>query len=55
MGDIKTLEELEAWQACRTFRKFVSREIPPVLLKKKEFDLHNQLKRSSRSTTANNE
>ena len=53
MSDIKTFEDLETWQACRAFRKFVSREITPLLLAKKEFNLSDQLKRSSRSTTAN--
>ncbi|MDA0766029.1 MAG: four helix bundle protein [Verrucomicrobia bacterium] len=53
MSEVRTFEDLEAWQACRAFRILVHRQILPFLLEKKEFDLCDQLKRSSRSTTNN--
>lgn len=49
----KTFEELEAWKAGRELRIFVFRQIVPVLLKVKEFDLCEQIKRASRSITHN--
>jgi len=49
----RTFEELEAWKAGREFRIFVFRSIVPVLLKSKEFDLCDQIKRASRSVTHN--
>jgi len=49
----KTFEDLEAWKAGRELRIFVFREIIPALLKLKEFDLNDQIKRSSRSVTHN--
>ncbi len=49
----RTFEELEAWKACREFRIFVFRSIVPILLKLKEFDLSDQIKRASRSVTHN--
>ena len=54
MGDeIKSFEDLKAYKACRAFRMFVSSSVIPLLLSKKEFDLMSQLKRASRSVTAN--
>ncbi len=54
MGDeIKSFEDLKAYKACRAFRMFVSSSVIPLLLSKKEFDLISQLKRASRSVTAN--
>ena len=53
MSEIRTFEELEAWQKCRAFRRFAFHRIIPELLERKEFDLANQLKRSSRSITNN--
>ncbi|BDS08944.1 hypothetical protein NT6N_39840 [Oceaniferula spumae] len=50
---LKTFEDLEAYKAARAFRVFISQSIAPKLLDAKEFDLLNQLKRSSRSVTAN--
>lgn len=44
-----TFEDLEAWKAARELRVFVFRKIVPALLAQKEFDLNNQIKRSSRS------
>lgn len=52
-NELKTYEDLEAYKAARAFRVFISQHITPVLLDAKEFDLLNQLKRSSRSVTAN--
>ena len=49
----RTFEELEAWKAGREFRIFVFRNIVPILKKLKEFDMCNQIKRSSRSVTHN--
>jgi len=49
----RTFEELEAWKAGRKLRIFVFRSIVPVLLKSKEFDLCDQIKRASRSVTHN--
>ena len=53
MSEIRTFEELETWQACRTFRIFTNREIAPLISDRKEFNLADQLKRAARSTTAN--
>ena len=51
--EIKTFEDLEAYKACRTFRIFISTTITPLLLTSKEYNLADQLKRASRSITAN--
>jgi four helix bundle protein len=51
--ELKTFEDLEAYKAARAFRIFVSQQITPLLITAKEFDLLNQIKRSSRSVTAN--
>lgn len=50
---VKSFEDLEAYKVCREFRVFIFNEISPLLISSKEFDLLNQLKRASRSTTAN--
>ncbi|MBK1884372.1 four helix bundle protein [Luteolibacter pohnpeiensis] len=49
----KTFEDLEAWKSGREFRIFVFRNILPILTKAREYDLGDQLKRSSRSVTHN--
>ena len=49
----RTFEELEAWKAGRELRIFVFRKIVPVLIKLREFDMCDQIKRSSRSVTHN--
>lgn len=49
----KTFEDLEAWKAARELRVFVFRKIVPTLLGQREFDLANQIKRSSRSVGNN--
>lgn len=53
MSEVKTFEDLEAWQACRSFRLFIHKTVLPGLMQRKEFDLSDQLKRASRSITAN--
>lgn len=49
----RTFEELEAWKAGRELRIFVFRTIVPILVKLREFDLCDQIKRASRSVTHN--
>jgi four helix bundle protein len=49
----RTFEELEAWKAARELRIFVFRKIVPVLVKLREFDMCDQIKRASRSVTHN--
>ena len=51
--EIKTYEDLEAYKIARAFRIYVFKEIIPLLLTSKEYNLADQLKRSSRSITAN--
>ena len=51
--ETKTFEELQAWKAARELRMFVFRQVVPTLIAKKEFNLADQIKRSSRSVTAN--
>jgi len=50
---IKTFEDLECWQHCRTLRLFVAREVVPVLPKHERYRLGDQFLRAARSTTAN--
>jgi four helix bundle protein len=52
MQDYKSFEDLEVWKQCREFRKEISRiakKFPPD----ERFELTKQIKRSSRSVTAN--
>src|SRR4051812_15850159 len=52
MKDYNSLEELEVWKFSRNFRKdiaTISKKFPPS----EQFDLTRQIKRSSRSVTAN--
>ena len=51
--EIKTFEDLEAYKACRAFRMFIFKEVTSILLTTKEYNLADQIKRSSRSVTAN--
>ena len=51
--EIKIFEDLEAYKACRAFRVFIFKEVTPLLLSSKEYNLADQIKRSSRSVTAN--
>ena len=50
---LKTFEDLECWKACRDLRRFVAKEILPVLPKDERYRLGDQILRSARSTTAN--
>lgn len=50
---INGFEELDAYKALRDFRIYVSENVTAELLKQKDFGLADQIKRSSRSTTAN--
>ena len=52
-NQIKTFEDLECWKACRKVRLFVAKKIIPILPKDEKYSLIDQIKRSSRSTTAN--
>jgi four helix bundle protein len=52
MKDYNSFEELEVWKSCRAFRKSISaitKQFPPH----EQFELTRQIKRSSRSVTAN--
>jgi four helix bundle protein len=49
----KTFEDLEAWKAARALRVFVFRKVAPKLKDHREFDLLDQIKRSSRSVGNN--
>lgn len=49
----RTFEKLDAWKAGREMRIFVFRQIVPVLIGIKEFNLCDQIKRASRSVTHN--
>ena len=51
--EIKTFQDLEAYKACRAFRMFIFKEVTSILLTTKEYNLADQIKRSSRSVTAN--
>ncbi|MEM7146598.1 MAG: four helix bundle protein [Verrucomicrobiota bacterium] len=53
MSDIKTFEDLQAWQACRELKLFVSRQIVPRFPNHEQFELTRQIKEAARSTTAN--
>jgi len=50
---IRTFEDLECWQQCRSLRLFVAKEIVPVLPKDERYRLGDQLLRAARSTTSN--
>lgn len=48
----RSFKDLECWKACRDVRKWFSNLIKE-LPKEEQFDLISQMKRASRSTTAN--
>jgi len=50
---IRTFEDLECWKACRELRRFITKEVIPVLPREERFSLEDQLIRAARSTTAN--
>lgn len=52
-GPIHSFEDLECWKAGRDFRLFVSNEVVRKLPREERFLLGDQLRRSSRSITAN--
>jgi four helix bundle protein len=51
-NEIKTFESLEVWQKCRNFRKSISMVLTSFPIEEK-YRLVDQLKRASRSVTAN--
>ncbi len=53
MERINSFEDLKCWQACRTLRVFIAKEVVPALPKDEQFRLKDQLLRCARSTTAN--
>ena len=50
---VNGFEELEAYKASREFRIYISKHVTSELLQQKDFGLADQIKRSSRSITAN--
>jgi len=52
-GKLNTFEDLECWKACRDLRRFVVKEIAPVMPKDERYRLSDQILRAARSTTAN--
>lgn len=53
MESVRSFEDLECWKACRQLRIFVSRRILTALPKEERFELGSQIRRASRSATAN--
>ena len=53
MATIHRFEELECWQACRELRRFVARNLVPLLPADERFRLVDQILRSARSAPAN--
>jgi len=52
MGSYKSFEELDCWQKCREVRKWVD-EFLKTKIDKRDFDMHQNLRRFARSTTRN--
>ncbi len=50
---VRTFEDLECWQHCRTLRLFIAKEVVPALPKDERYRLGDQFLRAARSTTAN--
>jgi four helix bundle protein len=50
---IKTFEDLECWNECRTLRLFIAKQVLPVLPKDERYRLGDQVLRAARSTTSN--
>src|ERR1700737_943192 len=50
---VRTFEDLECWQHCRTLRLFVAKEVVPALPKDEHYRLGDQLLTAARTTTAN--
>lgn len=53
MESIRSFEDLECWKACRQLRIFVAKAVLPLLPKNEQFEMVPQLRKASRSTTAN--
>ena len=53
MATIHRFEELDCWQACRELRRFVARNLVPLLPADERFRLVDQILRSARSAPAN--
>jgi four helix bundle protein len=53
VSTINSFEELECWKAARELRLYVSERVLKKLPKNEQFDLHSQLRRSSRSVSDN--
>src|SRR5258708_39202716 len=53
MESIRTFEDLECWKAGRQLRMFVSKSVVPLFPRHEQFELVSQLRRASRSVTAN--
>ena len=53
MEIIRSFEDLECWKACRQLRVFVAKKVLPLLPKNEQYELVPQLRKASRSTTAN--
>lgn len=53
MESIRSFEDLECWKACRQLRIFVARMVLPLLPKNEQYEMVPQLRKASRSTTAN--
>jgi len=53
MSTIRSFEELECWKAARELRLYVSKNVLKKLPKNELYDLHSQLRRSSRSVSDN--
>lgn len=46
-------EDLECWQRCYELKNFLKKDILPKLPASEKFQLHSQILRASRSSTAN--
>lgn len=53
LGEFRTFETLECWQAGRALRVFLAKEVLPVLPKDEGYRLGDQVLRAARSVTAN--
>lgn len=52
-AQLLSFEELECWKAGRELRRFLSRELIPLLPREERYRLGDQLLRAARSVTAN--
>lgn len=50
---LRTFEDLDCWQACRSMRIFIARTLFKALPNEERYRLGDQLLRAARSTTAN--